>query len=250
MSANKSYYVNAKHDLYKLRSTKPGEEYMKIVHDSYKDYKTTGSVNTNTKVHESIKNVNSYSTVYGELTYDGIELLAKIIDRQKIKVFMDIGSGNGKIPVVLAQSQSITTSFGVELVEERHKNAMVVKNKLLENPKFKEIVKKINLVNDDMFNVDFGKIATDSQTLVFISNLCFGEEITAQLFAKLAKELPIGSVIASSKIPSSIPKCFKPIESNSSWNSPDLPIINGTTKMPMTWIDNSTVHFYQLTSRC
>lgn len=263
MSINKSYYVNAKHDLHKLRNINVNyqqqqvkvvgsmkDDYMKIIYDCYKDYKTSGSVKTIAKVHESIKNVNSYSTVYGELTYHGIELLGKMIERQKIKTFIDIGSGNGKIPIILAIEPSINQSFGVELVSERHENAMCVKNKLSEKPQFKDIIKKINIVNDDMFNIDYAKITNGTQTLVFISNLCFGEEITTQLFAKLAKELPIGSVVASSKIPGTIIDCFKPIDSNSTWNTPDLPISNGSTKMPMTWIDSSTVYFHQLVSRC
>jgi hypothetical protein len=250
MWKDKSNYENAKRDLLRLRDTNPKNEYMKIINEAYKDYKTTGSVNVDTKVHESVKNVNSYSTVYGELTVQGIELLAKIIDRKKIKIFMDIGSGNGKIPIVLALCPSIQTSFGVELVEQRHNNAMNVMNKLSKNQKFKEIIKKIKLVNDDMFNIRFNELTTDSDTLVFISNLCFGEEITSQLFAKLSEELPIGSLIASSKIPSNIPSCFKPVETDSESSSGELVIVNGTTKMPMTWIDSSTVHFYQLVSRC
>ncbi len=260
MLRNKSYYVSAKHDLHKLRTNTSNvglednqsikDEYMKIVSNCYKEYKTTGSINSTTKIHESVKNVNSYSTVYGELTYDGIELLAKIIEKHKITTFMDIGSGNGKIPIILALSPSISQSFGVELVDERHKNAMFVKNQLSKNPTFKEIIKKINIVNDDMFNINFAEITKNSPTLAFISNLCFGEEITTQLFIKLGKELPMGSVIASSKIPGSIPRCFKPIDSDSPWNTPDLPISHGTTKMPMTWIDSSTVHFHQLVSRC
>lgn len=254
MSGNKSYYVNAKHDLYKLRTNHNEitnvdsgvqREYMKIIKEYYKDYKTTGSINQTSKVHDSVKNVNSYSTVYGELTYEGIDLLGKMIERQKIRTFMDIGSGNGKIPIILALKPSIIESFGVELVEERHKNAVCVLKKLSENPRFKEVVKKINIVNDDMFNINF-TVHAKEPALVFISNLCFGEEITTQLFIKLGKELPIGSVVASSKIPISVPKCFKPIGSESSWNSPDLPIAHGMTKMPMTWIDSSTVHFHQL----
>jgi tRNA G46 methylase TrmB len=274
MQSNKSYYVNAKHDLYNLRKRsndtetndtktndtsdikKIRDEYLKTVIDCYKDYKTTGSISTMQRVHESVKNVSSYSTVYGELTFQGIEILGKIINGQKIKIFMDIGSGNGKIPITLAIEPSIRTSFGVELVEERYNNAMTVRKRLGENQRFGQFLKKIDLVNDDMFNIDYQKITNESRTLVFISNLCFGEEITSQLFMKLGKELPIGSIVASSKIPSRIPGCFRAIDSkdsngsNDSWDIPGFSVSGGTTKMPMTWINNSTVYFHELVTKC
>jgi len=267
MRTNKSYYVNAKHDLYNLRKRsndtndtntndikKIRDEYMKTVIDCYKDYKTTGSISTMQRVHESVKNVSSYSTVYGELTFEGIEILGKIINGQEIKIFMDIGSGNGKIPITLATEPSIRTSFGVELVEERHNNAMTVRKRLTENQRFGQFIAKVHLVNDDMFNIDFQKITNDSKTLVFISNLCFGEEITSQLFMKLGKELPIGSIVASSKIPSQIPGCFRAIDSIRSIDSndsiPGFSVSAGVSKMPMTWINNSTVYFHELVTKC
>ncbi len=218
-------------------------EYMIQIKEYYKKHKTSGSIRINVPIHESILGINSYSTVYGELTYEGIEKLENILKQKNITIFMDIGSGNGKIPIIIAMCDIVKLSFGVELVPERYNNAMILKNNLLKNKRFFEITKKIEFINDDMFNLNYNKISQGQTSLVFISNLCFSEPITYQLFKKLQKELSVGSIVASSKIPLKIPDKFKPMVSE---ELPNIFLNNGSAKFPMTWSNTSTLYFHKL----
>lgn len=136
---------------------------------------------------------------YGEITYEGIEVIKEIYDRLNLEYFMDIGSGNGKLPLFMAGSSKIKKSVGIELVEIRHNRAMELKSQLANN--FSEITQKVEFINDDFNNVNFSTVLNNNNKPVgvFISNLCFGEEINEKLYKKLIEDLPSGSVIIASK---------------------------------------------------
>jgi hypothetical protein len=136
---------------------------------------------------------------YGEITYEGIQVIKEIYDRLNLEYFIDIGSGNGKLPLFMAGSSKIKKSVGIELVEIRHNRAMELKSQLANN--FSEITQKVEFINDDFNNVNFSTVLNNNNkpVAVFISNLCFGEEINEKLYKKLLDELPAGTVIIASK---------------------------------------------------
>ncbi len=166
---------------------------------------------------------------YGEIKYEGIEVIKEIYDKLNLEYFIDIGSGNGKLPLFMAGSSKIKKSVGIELVEIRHEKAMELKSQLANN--FSEITQKVEFINDDFNNVNFSTVLNNDKepVAVFISNLCFSTELNEKLYEKLLKELPSGSVIIASK------KAY---------------IANGKTtadiKCPMSWSDYSSVYVVYL----
>jgi hypothetical protein len=156
---------------------------------------------------------------YGEITYEGIEEVIKkmkeIVDVNKYKNFVDIGSGNGKYPLYMAGLNNIKKSIGIEIVKIRHKKAEELKETLKEE---KEI-EKVKFINDDFRKVNLKTETNGEISIVFISNLCFNEEMNEELYKKLIDELPTESIIISSK-KANIIKDKKTIEiiCQMSWN--------------------------------
>jgi len=135
-----------------------------------------------------------HNITYGELEYDGIQNIINHLDK-KFNNFIDLGSGRGMLPLYLAGHPEILKSLGVELVKERHDDALQLKKKL---SNFSDQTKKVEFINDDFFNVDLSKY-TNGLTLVWINNLMFNNELNNNLFNKLLNILPSGSIIACSK---------------------------------------------------
>ena len=132
----------------------------------------------------------------------------------------------------------VDKSIGIELVTERHNDAIKLKENL--SKKFSEITNKVELINGDMFEYlkSVEKSTFSGPVLIWISNLCFGEEITKQLFDELATKMPSGSVIGSSKIPNVIPFEIEPIVSMGSSDS--------KITVSMSWSKDSTIHLYKI----
>lgn len=187
----------------------------------------------------------TYQTTYGEMTCDGVGILLKFIENNNIRFFSDVGCGCGKIPIMIGSAKCIRLSHGVELVGSRYSVAQKILNELEDIDKNKTILGKIRIDNMDMFSdkFNFKDLAQNDKSLVFISNLCFSQDVTNRLFKRLSEELPNESYIVSSQIPSA--------ENMKKYNlypvdDPTHNITNGTTTIPMTWNSGSSVYFYQI----
>ena len=164
---------------------------------------------------------------YGEMNYEGMNMIIDHLHTAheiSFKNFIDFGSGRGKLPLQVASVPNVKKSIGIEIVKERHDDAEEIKNKL---KKFNSIVNKVEFINGDFKNVVLKDI--NEVTLVWISNKCFSQELTDQIFSKLIT-LPKGSVITCSNEVSNI-------DTNKIRKIDNL-------KVPMSWYPNSDVYFY------
>ena len=191
-------------------------------------------------VHDNgnIKDAKSYSEkgyaiTYGEMEYEALKKFYEMFNNYKF--FIDFGSGYGR--TVLYMGYFMDKSIGIELVTERHEKAELSKNKL--SVKYPDIASKVKLINDDMFNYlsDITKETFSSPVLIWISNLCFGEEITKRLFDELIKKMPSDSIIGSSKIPNYIPDGIEPVYIDGK---------NNKLTVPMSWNKNSEIFIYKI----
>jgi hypothetical protein len=131
---------------------------------------------------------NKVSTVYGEMNYDGIEKLYNELKKEyTFDSFIDIGSGYGKLVLYMAGIPEIKKSFGIEIVEERHKYAEDMKTKL--SLSYQEYTDKITFFNKSMFDIDYRTLFSHSKKpLIWMSNLCFDKEITAKIINQFLKK--------------------------------------------------------------
>ena len=169
---------------------------------------------------------------YGEMEYDGIEqLYQKLIKiNPKIDCFMDIGSGRGKLCMYMAAKPKIKSVLGIELVEQRHNDALILKSELKS-----EYSRKVDLLNSDIFNIDLTEYS-GKNVFIWFSNLCFDQNITDKIFEKIIKEIPAGSFVCCSKEPAGFDLKKEPqSESEKTMEKIDEAII------PMSWSQNSNV---------
>jgi hypothetical protein len=137
-----------------------------------------------------------HKTTYGEMDYKGLKKLYSVVKsmNKKINTFIDVGSGRGKLCLYMAADDKIKKSIGIELVTNRHKDGLALQKKLS-----KEYARKVELINSDIFKVDIeSKLPEDPQVFVWFSNLCFDQNITDDIFQKLEKDLPEGSILCCS----------------------------------------------------
>ena len=136
----------------------------------------------------------NYPTTYGEMDYESMNKLS--IKFNDVKHFLDIGSGRGKLCLYMAHEIKIKSSIGIELVEERHNDAIQLKQQL--SPDFSIFTNKVEFINADIFGIDLIK-KFKGKTLVWFSNLMFQQDISNNVIIKLINELPKDSIILCSK---------------------------------------------------
>ena len=192
---------------------------------------------------------NDKTHVYGEMEYEGIEVLwCHVLQiNPSIKYFLDIGSGRGKIPCWFAGLEQIVKSIGIEIVEPRFMDGKKLKSQLEEN--FPDQTKKIDLLLGDVGTYNLGLLTSNSpDTLVWISNLCFGEELANRVFSQVANQLAPGTIVTCSTKPFRHKNKILDKDNSSLTNtlSKKLKFIK-TIKIQMSWWNNlSDVHVYQI----
>lgn len=126
----------------------------------------------------------------------------------------------------MAQYPNIKNSVGIELVKERHEVALKLRDQLSMYP----VLSKVKLIHNDAFKEVFSDYVS-GKTLVWISNLCMGNEITQKFFDKFANELSKGSIIC----------CSTRIESRNKNIDYKMNLI-----IPMSWKELSDVYVYEI----
>lgn len=169
-----------------------------------------------------------HKITYGEMDYSGLDKILEFFSDRTFTSFLDIGSGRGKLCLYMCGFDSIIKSIGVELVQERHTDALVLKSKLNSYP---NLISKLELINGDFMNFDLSVLKSTSP-LIWISNLCFDSELTNRLFEKISSGNSLtNTIIACSKeYTGSDPKFVK----------------LDTIDVKMSWTKESQVHLYHL----
>jgi len=183
---------------YKMKYLNYKEKYLNFVNKDYINELKTLYPNC---IYDQNEDKLSNTETYGEMEYEGIETLYDLIKvNNNIEYFIDIGSGRGKLPCWFANLSNIQKSIGIEIIESRHNDALNLVSKLSIN--YPDITHKIFLFSGDIFNYKLNKLVNNSSnTLIWISNLCFGTELTNSIFKKIIDELQSGTIIACSKNP-------------------------------------------------
>lgn len=175
---------------------------------------------------EDISLYNGVNITYGEMEYDGIQKLYSFISKNynnKINCFMDLGSGRGKLCMYMAAQPKIKYVLGVELVKQRHDDAEILKSELTF-----EYADKVKLLHKNIFDVGFEDY-TNKQIFIWFSNLCFEPTGINDVFQRLQKDLPRGTIVCCSKKPDEFFGDFL-----------------HTIQVPMSWNKSSNVYIYRL----
>ena len=160
---------------------------------------------------------------YGEITYEGAQKLIEKFKLTKKDVFYDLGCGVGKFVIQIYLETPVKKSVGIELSKTRIEKA----TQALEQLKKDKLLKKGRKLEFKEQNILDAHLK--DATAIFISSLCFSDELLEKVTKKLAKLKP-GLRVATSRKLSDNP-AFKLIE---------------TLQVPMSWSSSSTTYFYEL----
>jgi len=169
-------------------------------------------------ISEIEKKYDGKKTTYGEMDYNGVKELYEIAKsiNKKINTFIDIGSGRGKLCFFMASYDEIKKSIGIELVTDRHNDALELQDRLE-----KEYAGKVKLINSDIFDFNLDSNLPDHpQVFAWFSNLCFDEIANDDVFLKFEKELPEGSILCCSRscgVDIKFMKFVKSVQIDMSW---------------------------------
>lgn len=116
--------------------------------------------------------------VYGEVTRNGVETLAKKL-QEHIKEdisnleFIDLGAGKGKLVLHLSLITDFKWYTGVELCENKFSESLIISET-------STISDRVTLINGDMFSLDLSKY-----DVVFFNDVCFRESLRRTVFRSL-----------------------------------------------------------------
>jgi len=111
-----------------------------------------------------------YNYTYGEITYDGIKNLYPT--KIKSANIIDLGCGKGKSLIYFKSLYPKSKVSGVEIYDDYYNKAKKTTQSI-----------DVNLMHDDLFNIDLSPY-----NVIYISNLCFPEEINNKIGEKIINE--------------------------------------------------------------
>lgn len=117
------------------------------------------------------------SLVYGELTWPGVERLAKALELGEDDVFYDLGSGVGKLVLQIAM-MPVKKSIGVELTKTRYESSVAA---LAQIKKQGLLDAKCQFRNESLMDSNLA-----DATAIYVASTCFSDSFMLKLTRKLA----------------------------------------------------------------
>jgi hypothetical protein len=176
--------------------------------------------------------VEGFATMYGEVTPAGIQMMSDIFKKvtpvtsfgSHQRVFYDLGCGVGKIVVGMAILHPEIKARGIEIVPERIRQAGVATGRIL----VKGLAARIKFQNGSFLAPE---VHLRDAAYIFVSNMCFSEEVQQQLGEKMERECSAGCVVVASKeFPFRADGPFRLLE---------------MAPVPMSWSSDSKVRVYR-----
>lgn len=162
---------------------------------------------------------------YGEITYDSLQILLDELQLTEKDVFVDLGSGIGRVVTQVYLNSPVKKSCGVELCETRYFNALEAKERLKEFDLLDN--RQLAYYNENMLDVDF-----KDATVFYTCATCFSHELMLALTKKLSKLKKGLRVLTLKELPAYDLYGFKFVKE---------------FNLPMTWSpDGSPVYMYEL----
>lgn len=154
-----------------------------------------------------MKQANKYqnATTYGELTPDGLDEFLTIIEpMREDQIFLDVGSGYGKLVARIADVTEVGRSVGVELVKKRHDMAVG----------FFSDKPKVELYHGDILDYD----VLGEADVVIMNSICWPRQVLELVTERIK---PGATILSNSvgffmKYPNRTPKKMFRLET--SWN--------------------------------
>lgn len=144
-------------------------------------YKLENFTLKDTLINKNFKFNGSYNInyIYGEILRSGVDEIIERINKYKkpteSDIFLDIGSGSGKVVLHIAIKTIIQTLIGVEIVPQRHRYSKYIQNKI-------SVDKSVFFIEKDVLNFDISMA-----TIIYMNNVTFDDDLIKKIYEKIPK---------------------------------------------------------------
>jgi len=128
------------------------------------------------------KQLRSPDVVFVPTPYEAVDAMLKVAKAGKDDVVYDLGSGDGRIPIMAVQKYNATRAIGIDINPERIREAEA-------NLKVANLGDRVRFLNEDLFEANIGDATVVTLYLLPSLNL--------KLIPKLLAELKPGTRIVS-----------------------------------------------------
>lgn len=163
------------------------------------------------------------ASTYGEITFEGVETLLKLLKLKDTDVFYDLGCGVGKMVVQVYLDSPVKKSAGIELSGERTESALKIQQQLQLDNKI-QAGRTLAFYKESFLDADLS-----DGTVIYLASTCFSDDIMKKVTEKLAT-LKKGLRVAT----------LKQLAPHEKFAVIDQFIL------PMTWSDSTPVYLYEL----
>ncbi len=117
------------------------------------------------------------SETYGEILYSGVDKLLSNVALKEQDVFVDLGSGLGKLLLQVFLKSSVGKAIGIELASELHQQALLAADKVQhELPGFFSNQRQLEFLQGNFLEIPFMEAS-----VMLLGSPCFGVKLLEEL---------------------------------------------------------------------
>lgn len=136
--------------------------------------------------------VTNVCETYGEILYPSVDKLISVIKPSKSDVFVDYGSGFGKMVIQVFLKSLVREAYGIESVPQLHQHASNVAQRLQHDlPGFYHGGRKLDFVLGSFLEVPLTTV-----TIAFVNSTCFTQLLLNSLGSRLELTPSIHTVLS------------------------------------------------------
>ena len=136
------------------------------------------------------------SESYGEILYAGVDKLLANLPLSNEDIFIDFGSGLGKIVIQVFLKSSIKAAYGIEILPALHEQAEKIAEKLHHDlPEFYAKNRKLEFISGSFLELPFMEA-----TVALINSTCFTQALLNDLGKRIDSSPSIHTVISTRPI--------------------------------------------------
>ena len=135
--------------------------------------------------------------IYGELYYYSVVKLLRFLEVTNKDVFLDVGSGLGRLVFQIFFLTNIVSVIGIEINRQRHDIAHKIKGKIQSQlPKLFHEKRSLNFIYGDFLKQHFHDV-----TIVYVCSTVFSFDLLTAIGEKINQMQNVQKVVSLRKIP-------------------------------------------------
>lgn len=134
----------------------------------------------------------SIPKTYGEILYPAMDKLLSAVEFSSQDIFIDLGSGLGKIVIQVFLRTEVKAAIGIEIMPRLHHQALTAAARVREDlPTFYEQARKLEFILGDFLNTSL-----DEASIILLGSPCFSPRMLARIANMINEKKQIRLVLS------------------------------------------------------